>query len=376
MMRKRTALVVASGGVTMALVVAAYTSWPRTSDGTREATRPDWVELYPSWSPDGRRIAFIRGPELGCGGEIYVVNARAGKPRQITTLSDSELGAGARNPAWSPDGKKIAFSVASSTVGSVCGEDEIDVISAEGGGHATLRMPTTFGQKFSTYRGCPSWSPDSRWIVFPRVDNVVVVKEDGTARRRLATSASPSDCPVWSPHGRRIVFVKDEVYLAELDGGKKRLTRTRGTAYSPAWAPDGSQVAFLTADEADKFSIRTVRSNGGAQTRIAVEGAGWLDNLTWAPDGGRMAFIKYDGNVGAQLVVISADGSDRHALHIPEGGYQPELGTWLGEEAPICCPAWSPDGRKLAFVKSGRIYIVRTDQVGLTGSLRRVVKGH
>jgi hypothetical protein len=54
-----------------------------------------------------------------------------------------------------------------------------------------------------------------------------------------------------------------------------------------------------------------------------------------------MAFIKYDGNVGAQLVVISADGNDRRALHISEGGYQPELGTWLGEEAPICWPCSS-----------------------------------
>lgn len=363
-------VLVAASVVTLVLVAARI---PRegdeTSDATQVATRLVWKHSA-SWSPDGKRIALVRGPEKVCGGDIYVVNAQGGKPRRITSLSDSERGSGLLSPAWSPDGKKFAFSLAAPGYADICGEYEIDVIDSDGSGRARLTRESRVGVVDGA---CHSWSPNGRWIVFAEPDApfdwVVVMKADGTKLRRLARTSLFAGCPVWSPDGRRIAFVRGkpyygvgdisgEVYVVELDGGEKRLTRTHGTASSPTWAPNGSQLAFITADEAD--SIRTVRSDGSAQRRIAVErGHVLLDDLTWSPDGRRMAYYRsaYRSN-DEELVVIGSDGSDRRVL------------------ANRCCLVWSPDGTRVAVGtnRSGRIYVVRADQFGLTGKLRRVLK--
>jgi len=169
--------------------------------------------------------------------------------------------------------------------------------------------------------------------------------------------------------------VAGEVYLVELNGDEKRLTHTHGTASSPTWAPNGSQLAFITADVADEYasSIRTVRSDGGAQRRIATEAnTVHLDDLTWSPDGDRMAYSRtVHRSNDDEFVVIGSDGSDRRALARPTPGHfgAEKLANGWGV-------VWSPDGTKLAVVKgrSGRIYVVRADQFGLTGSLRRVLK--
>lgn len=354
--RRPSRLAVVRGGlVTIVLVAVAYTLWPRASEDA--IIPPEWVESAPTWSPDGTKIAFVRASEDACGGDVYVVGSRGGKPRRVTSVADPETGRGALEPAWSPDGRRIAFSVSGFLIGTACSEEELATVAADGTGLRTIAS----GIGTDT-ESCHSWSPDGRWIAFAEAgaphETLVVAETAGRRLRRLARATLWGGCPVWSPNGRSIAFVRGansdalsgEVYVVTLGGGEHRLTRTRGSASSPTWAPDGTKLAFVTAAEQgaqSSNSIRTVRADGGDEARIAqAPDTDTLDQLDWSPDGRRLAFTSSDRG-SEELVVIGADGGGR------------------SEALDACCHAWSPGGTTLAFVSSNRIHVARADRLGV-----------
>ena len=139
------------------------------------------------WSPDGQQITFaaiVVQPDR-LTSDIYVMNADGSGQRSqfIFFLQDS--------PAWSPDGRRIAFP-----------SSGIRVVNADGSG---LRRLTREG------RGTPAWSPDGRRIAFvSRRDGnleIYVMNADGSGQRRLTRNAVRDSDPVWSPDGRKVAFV-------------------------------------------------------------------------------------------------------------------------------------------------------------------------
>jgi Tol biopolymer transport system component len=262
-----------------------------------------------------------------------------------------------QTPVWSPDGRRIAY------LSRRDGTKEIYVVSADGSGQRTLTRSATF---FAT----PAWSPDGRKIAFEGVRDgttgVYVVNADGGGQRRLARSGH---APAWSPDGRTVAFFSGpKIYLMNADGSEHRpLTRplTAGHTRSLAWSPDGRKLAFLNDEDCRQFcfNLYVVGSDASGlrnvTSKLAAGGhfgdPGPASDPAWSPDGRKLAFVRLNASLGEPIYVVKADGSGlRNLTPKPVGTY--------------AAPAWSPDGRKIAFVSdrdgNSEVYVMNADGSG------------
>jgi TolB protein len=264
---------------------------------------------------DGRGVIAFSSARGG-NRDVYVMDADGGNVRQITTRSEAD-----GYPAWSPDGRKIAFyAYHGDTTWS------IHVINADGSGH--LRLTRDEGARDSA----PAWSPDGRQIAYGSerdgVTNLWVMNADGSGRRRLGSALGGA--PDWSPDGSRIVCHRldgNDLEICVIDPDGRNigvLTDNDAHDLHPAWSPDGSRIAFMSNRDGD-LEIYVMDADGTHVTQLTHNDAEDWEPF-WSPDGSKFVFSsRRDGNM--EVYVMSADGSNQTRLtHNPTSDGQP---TWL-----------------------------------------------
>ncbi|WP_419838656.1 cell wall-binding repeat-containing protein [Candidatus Poriferisodalis sp.] len=255
----------------------AYTGWTEPYigafyiagvDGSDPVMVFDHGAGSPAWSPDGSKIAFDRSSGKWVKGDpvshIFVVDADGSNLVQLTS---GEFGD--RSPSWSPDGKRIAFARQdlNNREGIYEQYDDvfIAVVDADG---SKLKTLTEGGLS----DGYPAWSPDGRWIAYDRGQDLWLMDTEGRNVRRITEEYSP-DGHSWSPNSTAIAyttfaFVQDDTYsdgvrhdrtlfVTSLDSGRtvevvRYVSRpvsntSRGTftiIRRPQWAPDGRSIMY------------------------------------------------------------------------------------------------------------------------------------
>lgn len=228
----------------------------------------DYVDGWPSWSPDGRRIAFYREETHG----IATINPDGTDRRFLTDNRGSDVRDA--SPAWSSTGG-IAFTRYDPN--ETPRGWRVMVMNADG---SKLRaLPFTHLKSIDEL----AWSPDGRRLTFAafgprRVYQLWVMRSDGTKVRRLTRAPYEDTEPAWSPNGRWILFTRFhrppggvDLWIVHPNGSRLHRFRSDNPVPDddPAWSPDGRRIVFdscrrltLCGDE-----LMTMRANGKGKRR-------------------------------------------------------------------------------------------------------------
>ena len=350
--------------------------------------------MQPSWSPNGKRIAFWFMPPSAGRSDIATISREGGEIEVITKDASTNW-----NPVWSPDGKFLYF--ASDRSGNMSfwrvaideetgkAVSEVEAVSTPSNfnrhlsfssdGRRMIYVQTdqqsniqavkfdpdteqTVGEPFWITRGDrnlirPELSPDGTRFVM-RIsrrtqDDIVVLSRDGTQWRDLTTDKFFDRYPRWSPDGKKIAFTSDrtgryEIWMLDADAPNLRQLTfdSTGDTTFPLWSPDGTQIFFRRSFVNSVLDINKPWSEQN------------LRLLPLAPDNQR--FLGWDWSPDGKRVIGSLSGPPTYVASYSFETNQYEKLSEFGGHA-----MWLPDSTRFIFISNNKVYLsdIKTKRV-------------
>ena len=304
-------------------------------------------EIYPTWSPDGRRLAFITQREDM--GNLHIIEADGSDRDEIYGAPVPLF-----PPAWSPDGSRIAIADANGRL--VVWEQLEDGRSQYAA--QSLGIPIL---------GSPAWSPDGNHLAFAggqerpqsyeEHPQIYVWNPERTALSRVTDMTGGPVAPTWSPDGSRIAFTNGwdgpgcasmavdigpqdavlGVHIVDVERGITTRLSDNACHYSPAWSPDGTRIAFVS-EERSAHWVEVVWVDRPDEAYVLHTSDADHPAFAWSPDGEMIALSTQDSIAvapieGPRSVIASGIGA------IGEISWQP---AWVPIVGPT--PEPSPSG--------------------------------
>jgi dipeptidyl aminopeptidase/acylaminoacyl peptidase len=306
--------------------------WLVPFDGSSEATlltAGTGQDTLPRWSRDARSLAFVSdratpetpaAPEKADGRKkkpknLFVLSLDGGEPRQLTSFDDD-----CGDVAWSPDGRRIAFTVK----------------DAKADGADDDAAPRVYERM--------RYKTDEGYLSDQRRRHIWIVDASGSEARRLTDGDWDDQHPAWSPDGSEIAFVSNrsadrerntvaDIHVASVTGGKvRRVTDEVGQYGNPSWSPDGATIACYGVGKAQGSAAKNVHlwlwpaAGGGKGTDLLAKwdrtvGSVVMSDMRaqvqtlppkWSADGSRVIFVGSDQGT-ANVYSVPVNGGDVNA---------------------------------------------------------------
>ena len=356
-----------------------YVKMIGTSDMLRLTTDPA-MDIMPSWSPDGKQIAYVRlGPD---GNRVHLVSPLGGSDRK---LSDFPLAFS--TPSWSPDSRWMAVARAAKGGPFVPACDGFYLLPVNGGEPRALPIPHESGDTCG-----PLFAPDGRHLAYLSgsgffAQHIAVVDlgpdyvPTGAPRRVTRRPIYPEGSKAWTRDGKsllyvqwgiqrlwrvdiagdraaqpveiagfgsirptvaasrdRLVFVKEQedtdIYRFELGHAAEPLITSTSRDGNPQFSPDGRRVVF-ESERTGEHEVWLAEADGSSPRQL-THGPGLMQGSPrWSPDGRRIAFDSRSEEGGCDIWTIDADGASPRRLTQDPGDEN--------------MPSWSHDGRFIYF---------------------------
>jgi Tol biopolymer transport system component len=314
--------------------------------------------VQPRWSPNGRRVAFWAFAKEGGQRDIWTIGLpyeHAGAVIYAQPVAVTDDAATDWNPVWSPDGKYLYYASDRSgtmEIWRVAIDEETGITKGSAEqlttGGTGLRGHIAFADKGASLLYVDQ---TSRQVVEKVGFDAVSGKTTGELTPVLDASVAPANVDV-SPDGQSLAFYsagrQEDIFVSRNDGtNRRRLTNDPARDRGPSWAPGGKKIAFFS-DRNGSYEIWTINADGTGLTQVTNSRGANRSTPIWSPDGSRLLYLQRRGQTWDNYIVDYVFDPEK-----PPAQQAIEELPAIGRSDEYFAPtSWSPDGKMIAGNRS------------------------